>query len=110
VEWRRNIQVCLSCRHTRDSAVILEYLLCLILQYFFSFRENYILNISSLWEGYPHNEMVFMFKFFFIVQLSYWLHCYPELYFQKAKREEMPARITYATLGLVYVLGAYLLK
>lgn len=76
----------------------------------FSFRENFVLNISSLWEGYPHNEMVFMFKFFFIVQLSYWLHCYPELYFQKTKREEMPARLTYATLGLVYVLGAYLLK
>ncbi|PSN55048.1 Translocating chain-associated membrane protein 1-like 1 [Blattella germanica] len=74
------------------------------------FRENYALNISSLWEGYPHNEMVFMFKFFFIVQLSYWLHCYPELYFQKTKREEMPARIIYATLGLVYVLGAYLLN
>lgn len=74
------------------------------------FRENYVLNISSLWEGYPHDEMVFMFKFFFIVQLSYWLHCYPELYFQKTKREEMGARITYATLGLIYVLGAYLLN
>ena len=49
-------------------------------------------------------------KFFFIVQLAYWLHCYPELYFQKTKREEMPARVTYATLGLIYVLGAYLLK
>lgn len=74
------------------------------------FREDFLLNISSLWEGYPHNEMVFMFKFFFIVQLSYWLHCYPELYFQKTKREEIPARVTYATLGLVYVLGAYLLN
>jgi len=74
------------------------------------FRENFVLNISSLWEGYPHSEMVFMFKFFFIVQLSYWLHCYPELYFQKTKHEEIPARLTYSTLGLVYVLGAYLLN
>lgn len=88
----------------------LKFWVHLIIMLLFSFRENYVLNISSLWEGYPHNEMVFMFKFFFIVQLSYWLHCYPELYFQKTKREEMPARITYATLGLVYVLGAYLLK
>ncbi|XP_067009033.1 translocating chain-associated membrane protein 1 [Anabrus simplex] len=74
------------------------------------FRENYLLNISSLWEDYPHNEMVFMFKFFYIIQLAYWLHCYPELYFQKTKREEMPARIRYATLGLVYVAAAYLLN
>ncbi|XP_075210605.1 translocating chain-associated membrane protein 1 [Lycorma delicatula] len=74
------------------------------------FKENYIMNISSLWEGYPHTEMVFMFKFFFIIQLAYWLHCYPELYFQKIKREEMPARIRYATVGLMYVAAAYLLN
>jgi translocating chain-associated membrane protein 1 len=72
------------------------------------YREKYALNISSLCEGYPH-EMVFMLKFFFVVQVSYWLHCYPEVYVQKAKRQ-MPARTTYATLGLVYVLGAYLLN
>lgn len=74
------------------------------------FRENLVLNISSLWEGYPHLEMTFMFKFFFIIQMSYWLHCYPELYFQRTKREEMPARIQYATVGLVYVAAGYLLK
>lgn len=74
------------------------------------FRENYLLDISLLWEGYPHHQMVFMFKFFFIVQLAYWLHCYPELYFQKIKREEMPARVQYATLALLYVLASYLLN
>lgn len=74
------------------------------------FKENYVMNISSLWEGYPHTEMVFMFKFFFIIQLAYWLHCYPELYFQKIKREEMPARIRYATVGFLYVAAAYLLN
>lgn len=74
------------------------------------FRENLVLNISSLWEGYPHSEMTFMFKFFFIIQMSYWLHCYPELYFQRTKREEMPARIRYATVGLLYVAAGYLLK
>lgn len=74
------------------------------------FKENFILNISSLWESYPHTEMVFMFKFYFIIQLAYWLHCYPELYFQKIKREEMPARIRYATVGLIFVAAAYLLN
>ncbi|XP_063219110.1 translocating chain-associated membrane protein 1 [Bacillus rossius redtenbacheri] len=74
------------------------------------FRENFLLNIPSLWEGYPHNQMTFMFKFYFIIQMAYWLHCYPELYFQKTKREEMMPRIRYATLGFFYVLAAYLLN
>lgn len=73
-------------------------------------KENLVLNISSLWEGYPHGEMTFMFKFFFIIQMAYWLHCYPELYFQRTKREEMPARIRYASVGLLYVAAAYLLN
>lgn len=74
------------------------------------FKENFLMNISSLWEGYPHTNMVFMFKFFFIIQIAYWLHCYPELYFQKIKKEEMPSRIRYATVGLIYVAAAYLLN
>ena len=45
-------------------------------------REN-LFSIRQLWEGYPHSQMTFMFKFFFIVQLAYWLHIFPELYFQK---------------------------
>ncbi len=31
-------------------------------------REN-ILSIRHFWEGYPHVNMTFMFKFFFIVQV-----------------------------------------
>ncbi|XP_067118633.1 translocating chain-associated membrane protein 1 [Centruroides vittatus] len=71
-------------------------------------REGYLLNIGKLWEDYPHAEMTFMFKFFFIIQLSYWLHCFPELYFQKIKKDEMPSRITYATLYLVFLGSAYI--
>lgn len=73
-------------------------------------KENLIFNISSLWEGYPHSEMVFMFKFFFIIQLSYWLHTFPELYFQKIKKEEMPERIAYASVAIVFIAAAYLLN
>ena len=32
-------------------------------------REN-LLSVSSLWEGYPHNNMTFLFKFYFIIQIS----------------------------------------
>lgn len=70
-------------------------------------REN-LFGIRQLWDGYPHSSMTFMFKFFYIVQISYWLHIYPELYFQKVKREDMPARIQYATLYLFFIGAAYL--
>merc|ERR1719480_519386 len=60
-------------------------------------REN-LLSVSSIWEGYPHNNMTFLFKFYFIIQISYWLHIFPELYFQKTKKEEMPEKIQYAVL------------
>ncbi len=49
-------------------------------------REN-LFNIRLLWEGYPHVHMNFMFKFFYIVQIAYWLHTYPELYFQKVRNK-----------------------
>lgn len=73
-------------------------------------RDGYLLNISKLWQDYPHNEMTFMFKFYFIVQFAYWLHCYPELYFQKVKKDEMKPRIIYTTLYLAFLSAAYVLN
>merc|ERR1719278_2470306 len=70
-------------------------------------REN-LLNVASIWEGYPHNNMTFLFKFFFIIQISYWLHIFPELYFQKTKKEDMPPKIQYACLYLVFIVAAYI--
>ena len=73
-------------------------------------REGLFFNISAVWRDYPNVAMTFMFKFFFIVQIAYWLHSYPELYFQKVKREDMPARVTYATIYLVTVAAAYVMN
>merc|ERR1711970_1093820 len=72
------------------------------------FREN-LFNVAALWEGYPHTSMTFLFKFFFIIQISYWLHIFPELYFQKTKKEDMPPKIQYATLYLAFIISAYVL-
>ncbi|KAK3088629.1 hypothetical protein FSP39_021485 [Pinctada imbricata] len=72
-------------------------------------RENF-LSINQLWEGYPHNELSFMMKFYFIVQIAYWLHCFPELYFQKTKKDDMLSRIQYAVLYLVFITAAYSLN
>merc|ERR1711997_1405132 len=57
-----------------------------------------------------HNNMTFLFKFFFIIQISYWLHIFPELYFQKVKREEMPAKIQYAILYLTFIVASYVFR
>ncbi|XP_045596663.1 translocating chain-associated membrane protein 1 isoform X2 [Procambarus clarkii] len=75
-------------------------------------KDNLMVDITSLWADYPdgHAQMSFMLKFFFIIQMSYWLHCYPELYFQKTKREEMPAKIQHASLYLVFCMAAYVLN
>ena len=38
------------------------------------------------------------------------MHFYPELYFQKVKRDEILPRITYITLHLVFIAAAYTLR
>lgn len=42
----------------------------------------YLIMISFLWFCIDR----FIVKFFFIMQISYWIHCFPELYFQKVKK------------------------
>lgn len=54
--------------------------------------------------------MSFSTKLFFICQLAYWLHCYPELYFQRVKKEDIAPRVVQATLGFLSTLAAYIFK
>jgi len=97
-------------KHTKfneSGQLLCFYLVSLVWAGDIILKEN-LLSVRSLWEGYPHTNMPFMSKFFFIVQISYWLHIFPELYFQKIKREDMSARIEYASLHLAFIAGAYL--
>lgn len=73
------------------------------------FKDENFTSPYSLWSDYPemHSQMTFKSKFFFITQIAYWLHCYPELYFQRVKREEMPDQVSYATVHLILIAGAY---
>lgn len=73
-------------------------------------RENYASNISRLWEGYPHINLPFVVKFYYVLQLAYWVHSYPELYFQKVKKDELWSRIQYITMYLVFISVGYLLN
>ncbi|KAF4022346.1 hypothetical protein G4228_014290 [Cervus hanglu yarkandensis] len=81
-------------------AIIQEYVL----------DENYISDPTILWRAYPHNLMTFQMKFFYISQLAYWFHAFPELYFQKTKKEDIPRQLVYIGLYLFHIAGAYLLN
>uniref|UniRef100_A0A8C3D5W1 Translocation associated membrane protein 1 n=1 Tax=Corvus moneduloides TaxID=1196302 RepID=A0A8C3D5W1_CORMO len=72
--------------------------------------ENYISDPTSLWRDYPHTLIPFQMKFFYILQLAYWFHAFPELYFQKTKKEDIFRQIVYIGLYLFHIAGAYLLK
>ncbi|XP_075400953.1 translocating chain-associated membrane protein 1-like 1 [Tenrec ecaudatus] len=71
--------------------------------------ENYISDTSVLWRAHPSNMMTFQMKFFYISQLAYWLHAFPELYFQRTKKQDLPRLLIYCGLHLFHIAGAYLL-
>lgn len=73
-------------------------------------KEGFIPNISKLWDGYPHNEMSFTLKFYFILQISFWVHCFPELYFTRAKREEIFPKVQLYIEYLLFIWAAYMLN
>ncbi|XP_069786692.1 translocating chain-associated membrane protein 2 [Narcine bancroftii] len=72
--------------------------------------EGYASSPSSLWEGYPHSRLSFQMKFFYLCQISYWVHMLPELYFQRVRKEEIPRQLLYIALYLLHITGAYLLN
>ncbi|XP_009993902.1 PREDICTED: translocating chain-associated membrane protein 1 [Chaetura pelagica] len=72
--------------------------------------ENYISDPTSLWRDYPHTLIPFQMKFFYILQLAYWFHALPELYFQKTKKEDIFRQIVYIGLYVFHIAGAYLLN
>ncbi|XP_025121051.1 translocating chain-associated membrane protein 1 isoform X3 [Bubalus bubalis] len=86
------------------------YLFSCIWGTFILVSENYISDPTILWRAYPHNLMTFQMKFFYISQLAYWFHAFPELYFQKTKKEDIPRQLVYIGLYLFHIAGAYLLN
>lgn len=72
--------------------------------------EGYFQTFDFFWVGYPHVGLTSWTKFFFIVQMSYWVHVFPELYFQKAKREEIPSKVVFATINFLICASIYVLN
>lgn len=42
--------------------------------------------------------------------MSYWLHAFPELYFQKVKKEDMPSKIIFASINFLITALIYTLN
>lgn len=66
-------------------------------------REQYAENMSRLWADYPNHPMTFLHKLYFIIQLSYYLHMLPELYFQKVKKDEQSAKMQHSFAGTIII-------
>lgn len=73
-------------------------------------REGYFSQFSLLWDEFPNHPMSFLHKLYFIIQLSYYLHMLPELYFQKIKKEDQQPKIIHAVSGFSIIAVAYFLK
>ncbi|KAM5255656.1 translocating chain-associated membrane protein 1-like 1 [Ctenodactylus gundi] len=76
---------------------------------FILISENCLADPTLLWGTHSHNMMTFQMKFFYISQLAYWFHGFPELYFQKIKKQDVPGQLIYIGLHLFHISGAYLL-
>ncbi|XP_004040361.4 translocating chain-associated membrane protein 1-like 1 [Gorilla gorilla gorilla] len=76
---------------------------------FILISENCLSDPTLIWKARPHSMMTFQMKFFYISQLAYWFHAFPELYFQKTKKQDIPRQLVYIGLHLFHITGAYLL-
>ncbi|KAK1126596.1 hypothetical protein K0M31_004225 [Melipona bicolor] len=94
-------------KFNESSQLVLFYILSIVWGIDIIIREDLLLNITLLWKEYPM-PMSFSAKLFFVCQLAYWLHCYPELYFQRVKKEDIAPRVVQATLGFLSTLAAYI--
>ncbi|MFH4976747.1 hypothetical protein AB6A40_003456 [Gnathostoma spinigerum] len=69
-------------------------------------------DLTKLWIGYPeiHRHLSLHTKFFFIFQIAYWIHQFPEFYFQKVRKDEIQARTVYSVIYLIFIVAAYVLN
>lgn len=72
-------------------------------------RERYFSKFPLLWEDFPNHPMIFLHKLFFIIQLAYYLHMLPEIYFQKVKKEDQQPKIIHAVCGFLVIAAGYFL-
>ncbi|CBY18600.1 unnamed protein product [Oikopleura dioica] len=63
---------------------------------------------ANLYIDWPHNKLPWEVKLFYVFQLSFWLHQYPELYLQKIRSQnEIYSRSIYSLAYLVLIGATY---
>ena len=90
-------------RFNESGQLVVFYLMSFIWGAEVIIREQYAENMSRLWTDYPNHPMTFLHKLYFVIQLSYYLHMLPELYFQKIKRDEQPAKMQHSIAGALVI-------
>lgn len=90
-------------RFNESGQLVVFYLISFLWGAEVMIREKYAENMSKLWIDYPNHPMTFLHKLFFIIQLAYYLHMLPELYFQKIKKDEQPAKMQHSIAGLLVI-------
>ncbi|XP_055534895.1 translocating chain-associated membrane protein 1 [Wyeomyia smithii] len=96
-------------RFNESGQLVVFYALSFLWGFDVIVREQYLGNMAKLWEGFPDHPMVFLHKLFFVIQLAYYLHMLPELYFQKVKKDEQKPKIQHALGGFFLIATAYFL-
>ncbi|CAJ0930838.1 unnamed protein product, partial [Mesorhabditis belari] len=69
-------------------------------------------DLKNVWSGYPeeHRAMTLNMKLFFLLQIAYWVHQFPEFYFSKMKKDEMQHRTVVSILHIGFIAGAYIMN
>ncbi|XP_062520419.1 translocating chain-associated membrane protein 1-like 1 [Corticium candelabrum] len=70
-------------------------------------RRECFSSLSLLWRDYPDIPISFIEKMYYINQIAYWMHWFPELYLMKAKRHEIKDKVVFYTLSLAFILTHY---
>lgn len=73
-------------------------------------RDGFFKQLSWVSKDYPDHPMSFLLKLYYIIQLAYYLHMLPELYFQKIKAEDRSSKIIHSVLGMAMIGACYYFK
>lgn len=97
-------------RFNDSCQLLVFYLISFVWGFDVIIREGYIGQISLLWDKFPEHPMIFLHKLYFVIQLAYYFHILPELYFQKVKKEDQQPKIIHSIVSFSFIALAYFLN
>lgn len=111
-KWMRKVKLSKTkaSKFNESGQLVVFYILSAIWAGVIFRDDGYFQTLSFFWTAYPHIGLTFLTKFFFVIQMSYWLHLLPELYFQKVKREDIASKVVFALINLSICLAIYVLN